>query len=347
MIRPLCSKIIISYIFAISQFLLAANAWSPTDSYVPGTVSCPDDINLVREATSISQNESAWLEKRNKVTSVALKDFLTRATANFSDSSEVLSKLFNDGNSENLPKIAVAVSGGGYRSMLTGAGVLAAMDNRTEGAYEHGLGGLLQSTTYLSGASGGNWLVGTLALNNWTSVQDILNNMQNDDSIWDLSDSIVTPGGINIFKTAKRWDHISNAVESKQNADYNTSLADIWGRALAYNFFPSLNRGGIGLTWSSIRDFPVFQNAEMPFPISVADGRYPGTKVINLNATVFEFNPFEMGSWDPSLNSFANVKYLGTNVSNGVPLERGKCTAGFEMQVLSWVLPPPYLTSFF
>lgn len=236
MIRPLCSKIIISYIFAISQFLLAANAWSPTDSYVPGTVSCPDDINLVREATSISQNESAWLEKRNKVTSVALKDFLTRATANFSDSSEVLSKLFNDGNSENLPKIAVAVSGGGYRSMLTGAGVLAAMDNRTEGAYEHGLGGLLQSTTYLSGASGGNWLVGTLALNNWTSVQDILNNMQNDDSIWDLSDSIVTPGGINIFKTAKRWDHISNAVESKQNADYNTSLADIWGRALAYNF---------------------------------------------------------------------------------------------------------------
>lgn len=330
MIRPLCSKIIISYIFAISQFLLAANAWSPADSYVPGTVSCPDDINLVREATSISQNESAWLEKRNKVTSVALKDFLTRATANFSDSSEVLSKLFNDGNSENLPKIAVAVSGGGYRSMLTGAGVLAAMDNRTEGAYEHGLGGLLQSTTYLSGASGGNWLVGTLALNNWTSVQDILNNMQNDDSIWDLSDSIVTPGGINIFKTAKRWDHISNAVESKQNADYNTSLADIWGRALAYNFFPSLNRGGIGLTWSSIRDFPVFQNAEMPFPISVADGRYPGTKVINLNATVFEFNPFEMGSWDPSLNSFANVKYLGTNVSNGVPLERGKCTAGFD-----------------
>ncbi|CAD6650494.1 CCN_G0048720.mRNA.1.CDS.1 [Saccharomyces cerevisiae] len=330
MIRPLCSKIIISYIFAISQFLLAANAWSPTDSYVPGTVSCPDDINLVREATSISQNESAWLEKRNKVTSVALKDFLTRATANFSDSSEVLSKLFNDGNSENLPKIAVAVSGGGYRSMLTGAGVLAAMDNRTGGAYEHGLGGLLQSTTYLSGASGGNWLVGTLALNNWTSVQDILNNMQNDDSIWDLSDSIVTPGGINIFKTAKRWDHISNAVESKQNADYNTSLADIWGRALAYNFFPSLNRGGIGLTWSSIRDFPVFQNAEMPFPISVADGRYPGTKVINLNATVFEFNPFEMGSWDPSLNSFANVKYLGTNVSNGVPLERGKCTAGFD-----------------
>ncbi|CAI4036309.1 hypothetical protein SMKI_15G1480 [Saccharomyces mikatae IFO 1815] len=330
MIRPLCSRIIIAYVFTISQLLLATDAWSPTDSYVPGSVSCPDDINLVREATSISQNESAWLEKRNKVTSVALKDFLTRATAKFSNSSEILSKLFNDESNENLPKIAVAVSGGGYRSMLTGAGVLAAMDDRTEGANEHGLGGLLQSTTYLSGASGGNWLVGTLALNNWTSVQEILDNMPNDDSIWDLSDSIVTPGGINIFKTARRWDHISNAVESKQNSDYNTSLADIWGRALAYNFFPSLYRGGIGLTWSSIRDFPVFQNAEMPFPISVADGRYPGTKVINLNATVFEFNPFEMGSWDPSLNSFTNVKYLGTNVSNGVPLERGKCTAGFD-----------------
>ncbi|CAI4051125.1 lysophospholipase SKDI_15G1450 [Saccharomyces kudriavzevii IFO 1802] len=330
MIRPLCSRITIAYVFIIFQFLiLPSNAWSPTDNYVPGAVSCPDDINLVREATSISQNESAWLEKRNKVTSVALKDFLTRATANFSDSSEILSKLFNVSD-QSLPKIAVAISGGGYRSMLTGAGILAAMDDRTEGAKEHGLGGLLQSTTYLSGASGGNWLVGTLVLNNWTSVQEILDNMHNDGSIWDLSDSIVTPGGINIFKTAKRWDHISNSVESKQSVGYNTSLADIWGRALAYNFFPSLNRGGVGLTWSSIRDFPAFQNAEMPFPISVADGRYPGTKVINLNATVFEFNPFEMGSWDPSLNSFTNIKYLGTNVSNGIPLARGKCTAGFD-----------------
>ncbi|KAJ4136632.1 Lysophospholipase 1 [Fusarium falciforme] len=57
-----------------------------------------------------------------------------------------------------MPKIAVACSGGGYRAMLSGAGMLAAMDNRTDGANEHGLGGLLQGATYLAGLSGGNWL---------------------------------------------------------------------------------------------------------------------------------------------------------------------------------------------
>lgn len=311
-----------------------ADAWSPTDSYVPGNVTCDEDINLVRNATfQLSKNETEWLKKRDSYTQKALKDFLTRSLQNFSDTS-ILEELFgssdSESNSSTVPKIGIACSGGGYRAMLSGAGMLAAMDNRTDGANEYGLGGLLQSSTYLAGLSGGNWLTGTLAWNNWTSVQEIVNNFTKDDSIWDIEHSIVTPGGINIFKTGSRWDHISDAVQAKQDAGFNISLADVWGRALSYNFFPSLYRGGVGYTWSTLRDADVFQNGAMPFPISVADGRYPGTKVINLNATLFEFNPFEMGSWDPTLNSFTDVKYLGTNVTNGKPINSGKCIAGFD-----------------
>lgn len=317
-------------LLAVASLLASTGqAWSPTNSYVPGNVTCDDDINLVRNATfKLSQNETDWLKKRSVYTEEALKDFLTRSLANFSDSS-ILDDLFR-GNSSNVPKIGIAASGGGYRAMLSGAGMIAAMDNRTEGANEHGLGGLLQSSTYLSGLSGGNWLTGTLAWNNWTSVQDIVNNFTKDDSIWDIDHSIVTPGGINIFKTGSRWDHISDAVQAKQDAGFNISLADVWGRALAYNWFPNLHRGGDAYTWSTLRDVEVFKDGAMPFPISIADGRYPGTRVISSNATLFEFNPFEMGSWDPTLNSFTDIKYLGTNVNKGKPVNKGKCVAGFD-----------------
>ncbi|SMN22970.1 similar to Saccharomyces cerevisiae YOL011W PLB3 Phospholipase B (lysophospholipase) involved in phospholipid metabolism [Maudiozyma saulgeensis] len=309
----------------------SVEAWSPTNSYVPGNVTCDDDIKLIREASkTLSDNETSWLQKRDPIASEALLSFVQRAMANISSADDLAKQIFS--NSSSAPKIGIAASGGGYRAMLSGAGMIAAMDNRTDGANEHGLGGLLQGATYLAGLSGGNWLTGTLAWNNWTSVQDILNGFYNDSDtqIWDLEHSIVTPGGINVFKTGSRWDHISDAVQAKQDAGFNISLADVWGRALAYNFFPSLYRGGVGYTWSTLRDADVFKNGEMPFPISVADGRYPGTTVINLNATVFEFNPFEMGSWDPTLNSFTDVKYLGTNVTNGSPVNEGKCIAGFD-----------------
>lgn len=297
--------------------------------YAPQKVQCEADVhNLIRKADGISKHEKEWLQKRNEFTTPALHEFLERAFSGMDLDSSVMETLFHE--SENIPKVAVAISGGGYRSMLTGAGILSAMDNRTRNATVNGLGGLLQATSYIAGASGGNWLVGSLAWNNWTSVQSILDNFHNDNCIWDLSDSIVSPGGLNIFKSARRWDHISDAVEAKQNAGFETSLADVWGRALSYNFFPSLKRGGIDYTWSSLRDSDVFKNAHMPFPISVADGRYPGSNVINLNATVFEFNPFEMGSWDPSLNAFTNVKYLGTNVSNGVPLDTNECIVNYD-----------------
>ncbi|CEP63404.1 lysophospholipase LALA0_S08e01684g [Lachancea lanzarotensis] len=312
--------------FVTAVVLDTAFAWSPSNSYAPANVSCANDISLVREASGLSNNETEWLKKRDAYTKDALRSFLDRATQNFTNSSLVESLW----NSDKVPKLGVGCSGGGYRAMLSGAGMLSAMDNRTVGANKHGLGGLLQSATYLAGLSGGNWLVGSLAWNNWTSVQDVIDSRGQSDELWDISNSILNPGGINILSSASQWDHISDAVEAKQDAGFNTSLTDVWGRALSYNFFPTLYRGGEAYTWSTLRDSDVFKNAEMPFPISVADGRYPGTEIVDLNSTLFEFNPFEMGSWDPSLNAFSDVMYLGTNVSNGTPVTQGKCVAGFD-----------------
>ncbi|EDO18854.1 hypothetical protein Kpol_1023p23 [Vanderwaltozyma polyspora DSM 70294] len=313
------------------SFLLAAPlvssviAWSPSNGYAPANVSCPSDFNLIREASSqLSDNETEWLSLRNEVTSEALQNFLNRATRNFTNSS-LIDDLFS-GNSSNVPKIGIACSGGGYRAMLSGAGMIAAFDNRTVGANENGLGGLLQSTTYLAGLSGGNWLTGTLALNNWTSVQDIVDNMGNNGSIWDISNSLVTQDAA----TVQLWTQVFQAIASKQEAGFNTTLADYWGRALSYDFFPTLPQGGAGLTWSTIRDSDVFRRGLMPFPISVTDVRHPYSGITYMNSTIVEFNPFEMGSWDPSLNSFADVKFIGSDVSNGTAVNEGQCIAGFD-----------------
>ncbi|CCF57156.1 hypothetical protein KAFR_0C01630 [Kazachstania africana CBS 2517] len=318
-----------SWILPLTAFIQATNAWSPSDSYAPTEVSCERNGTLTRNATGISNDEQAWLEKRDAITENAMKTFLTRATANFSDTS-FLDSLFE--NSSYVPRVGIAASGGGYRAMLSGAGMLAAFDNRTRGANENGLGGLLQATTYLSGLSGGNWLVGTLAWNNWTSIQDIIDGFDdsNTTSIWDISNSIISPGGENDTYTTERFALIKEQINTKYEAGYNISLVDVWGRALSYYFFPDLKNAGDALTWSSLRDFDVFQSASMPLPIVVADNKYPDDTQITLNTTVFEFNPFEMGSWDPSLHSFTDVKYLGTNVSNGIPTDEGKCVVGFD-----------------
>ena len=79
-----------------------------------------------------------------------MKDFLGRANiANFD-----VNNYFNTngGNTSNLPNIAIAVSGGGYRALMNGAGAIQAFDSREANSTASGhLGGLLQSSTYVAG----------------------------------------------------------------------------------------------------------------------------------------------------------------------------------------------------
>jgi lysophospholipase len=65
-------------------------------------------------------------------------------------------------------------------------------------------------------------------------------------------------------------------------------------------------------------------------PIIVADGREPGEILIPVNATVYEFNPWEFGSWDPTLYAFAPTEYIGSNFSGGVLSSNGSCVRGFD-----------------
>lgn len=298
----------------------AVLAWSPTGGYAPGAIDCPEG-SLVRVASNISNLESEWLAERHKITDRYLETFLNDAGLENFNASAFLANT-TDGRSIS---IGLAFSGGGYRAMLSGAGQLAALDNRTSNASESGLGGLLQASTYLVGLSGGNWLVGSIVMNNYTSVEEILNT----GSIWDLEHSIVNYGGWNVVKSVKYYTDIFDDIQDKEDAGFELSLTDTWGRALSWQFFPELINYGDSLVWSQLQEMDAFTSHEMPFPIVVADGRTPGSSIISGNSTVFEINAFELGSWDPSLYSFTQVKYLGTNVSDGIPVN-GTCVGGFD-----------------
>ncbi|KAF2837473.1 lysophospholipase [Patellaria atrata CBS 101060] len=315
----------------ISDVLKRASPQAP-DGYAPAPVDCPSTRPSIRTAGRLSDQESEWLDQRRPKTITALRDLLGRLDIDGFDADSYFQT--HSSNSSDLPNIGIAMSGGGYRALMNGAGAVAAFDNRTPNSTSKGhLGGLLQSATYFAGLSGGGWLVGSLYSNNFTSVQSIMDtNPDHSGSLWQFDNSILEgpdTGGIQLFSTAGYYDDIVTAVNDKTDAGFNTSLTDLWGRALSFQLI-NATQGGPAYTFSSIADDWDFKTGNAPMPILIANGRAPGERIISLNTTVYEFNPFEMGSWDPTVYGFAPMKFVGSNFTDGELSDNEDCIAGFD-----------------
>lgn len=169
-----------------------------------------------------------WLDKRRPKTLSELKDFFNHVKIPGFDAGNYLNQFSNSPN--KAPNIGIAVSGGGYRALLNGAGVLKAFDKRSPNATAQGhLGGLLQSATYLAGLSGGSWLVGSLYMNNFSSVRALEQRTQG--SVWEFENSIFEgpdKSGIQAINSLQYYHNIVDAVDSKSNAGFATSLTDYW-----------------------------------------------------------------------------------------------------------------------
>ncbi|KAK4539909.1 Lysophospholipase 1 [Oleoguttula mirabilis] len=235
-----------------------------------------------------------------------------------------------------LPNIGISLSGGGYRAMLNGAGVVEAFDSRTPNSTSSGqLGGLLQATTYLSALSGGNWMVGSLYTNNFTSVSAILaQDTPDSDSggLWQLGNSIFEgpdTGGIQLFDSVGYYSSLVDAVDGKSDAGFSTTITDYWGRSLSYQLVNATD-GGPAYTFSSIAEQDWFTDGSTPLPLLVSDGRKPGEKLVPTNTTVFSFSPWDLGTFDPTVYGFAPLRYVGTNFSDGSPINNDRCVEGFD-----------------
>ncbi|PYI29652.1 hypothetical protein BP00DRAFT_228039 [Aspergillus indologenus CBS 114.80] len=301
---------------------------APND-YTPSNVTCPSSRPTIRSAAALSKNETAWLDVRRQQTVSAMKDFFGHINMSNFDAVSYITN--HASNVSNLPNIGIAVSGGGYRALTNGAGAIKAFDSRTEGSTRSGqLGGLLQSATYLSGLSGGGWLLGSIYINNFTTISNLQTYKEGE--VWQFQNSIIKgpkTKGLQIWDTAKYYEELVKIVAGKRHAGYNISFTDYWGRALSYQLINATD-GGPSYTWSSIALTQDFQDGKMPMPLLVADGRNPGEVLIGSNSTVYEFNPWEFGSFDPSIFGFAPLEYLGTYFKDGQVPANSTCVRGYD-----------------
>ncbi|KAJ5632480.1 hypothetical protein N7490_008819 [Penicillium lividum] len=299
------------------------------NGYTPTNVSCPASRPTVRSAAKLSTNETSWLEVRRNKTITPMKNFFDHVSVGDYDVGAYIDK--HSSNVSNLPNIAIAASGGGYRAMLNGAGGIKAFDSRVNNSTASGhLGGLLQAATYVAGLSGGSWLLGSIYINNFTSIADLQTYSSGEP--WQLGNSIFEgpdTGGLQILDTADYFKDLAEAVEDKKNAGFDTSITDIWGRALAFQMFNSSN-GGLDYTWSSIAKTPAFIAGDYPMPLVVADSRTPGEVIASSYSTVFEFTPWEFGTFDPTLYAFAPLEYLGSRFENGSISSNETCVRGYD-----------------
>jgi lysophospholipase len=297
--------------------------------YTPSEVNCPAARPSVRSASTLSPNETAWLEKRRPNTITPMKTLLGRLNITNFDAQSYIEN--HSKNVSNLPNIGIAISGGGWRALLNGAGAIEAFDSRTPKSTTAGhLGGLLQSSTYLAGLSGGSWLVGSIYMNNFSTVTALRDDKSG--SVWEFGNSVLEgpdQGGIQILDTTQYYITLIQEVEGKSNAGFKTTLTDIWGRALSFQLINATD-GGPAYTWSSIALSQGFQNGDTPFPVIIADERAPNQILIPQNTTIYEFNSFEMGSWDSSTFGFIPTKYLGSNFTAGSVPTNEKCTIGYD-----------------
>lgn len=199
------------------------------NGYTPDLVRCPISEPIVRYAVNISKHETDWLQKRQEKRLKAMQAFLTRIKVPDFNASHY----FTETLTESLPNIGIAFSGGGYRALLNGAGVFAAFDERTPGSTTSGhLGGLIQSTTYLSGLSGGSWLVGSIYANNFTTVTALLDSHAS--GLWEFDQSVLSgpTGDVGYFNQLRK------VVDGKEEAGFPVSITDYWYDLLPYT--PSL-----------------------------------------------------------------------------------------------------------
>jgi lysophospholipase len=166
------------------------------------------------------------MKLRRNNTIDALRAFLSRVDLGSFNASGYIDN--HSANASALPNIAIAASGGGYRALMNGAGALQAFDNRTANSTSSGqLGGILQAATYLSGLSGGAWLVGSIYMNNFSDVSSLRDN----GSVWQFEDSIFsgpTQSTAWNISMGRYYSQLLNAVDGKSDAGYEVSITDYW-----------------------------------------------------------------------------------------------------------------------
>ncbi|KAH9477310.1 Lysophospholipase 3 [Psilocybe cubensis] len=341
----------------------------------PSKVTCPR--NLVRSAGSagapvLSAEERAYVDGRmQSVLPDAWKAYLTSVRAALplgvklpSYVSEILDpkqpkQPFIPTRPADLPRLGIALSGGGLRAAYFAAGVLTAIDGRNT-TNPTGSNGLLQAATYLAGLSGGGWFTTALVQANFPTIPELVffpNAPASNSHFGGFLSAfdIIAPGADDAQNSAYFQAVLSELVP-KASAGFPVTLTDAWTRMIARHFVNGttaetiLSPGshGDGITFSGLQNLPSFKAHTQPFPIllwnaippalinnpddpqQLAD-IVPGNSV-PVGSEIWEVNMFETGSWDPTLASFIPTRLLGSTPASGTGRNKvdAQCFVGVD-----------------
>jgi lysophospholipase len=206
--HPMLLNIVVGFVSLVSAL-----------SYAPKNVTCP--ANLIRYGDNgLSPLESQYISQRRTKATQNLQSWLERVNLDNFNVSAFLA------NQSNVPTLAIAFSGGGYRAMLNGAGVFQGisllllvvlsigLDGRISG--NGNMAGFLQANSYIAGLSGGSWLIGAIAVHDFATIDTMRNNF------WHLSDNLVAPSGF--ISLVSFYDDIYSQVQQKASAGYETYI---------------------------------------------------------------------------------------------------------------------------
>ncbi|WVQ86248.1 hypothetical protein IAT38_008416 [Cryptococcus sp. DSM 104549] len=282
----------------------------PPPTYAPKPTTCP------------TPGSTEWVWQANKLSDGEV-EFRRKRAVRVEKAVETVMKGLGMEVPPRAPVLGYAISGGGYRSMLTGLGGLMALMHYPE-SQQAGTAGWYDALTYMAGLSGGAWGTSSFLSNGGMSPLDLI------EKIWNLDKSLILPPNSPFYYPA-----LFSQVSSKKAAGFPTQLTDWWGLALGEHLLPERLRMAAGgkadASISGLRK--VLGEGEMPMPILVASQREEGEYVIATNATLWEFTPWSFGSWAFGSKSkvpggFTPVEYLGTKMVDGV--QSGKCWKGFD-----------------
>lgn len=344
----------------------------------PYEVQCPEQPLIRQSCGKLCSEESAYLKQKASFTSQKLFDYLN----GFSNGSTFLDSRLSRSIMESPPIIGLSISGGGYRSMLTATGMIQEMNSI----------GLFDPLTYITGLSGGSWVLLDLILHgydpetllkSWNLETGILEGIPNfdiesEDIIDDITgennqtlrmkrdeknntkynsltipklqsgflkkrgvfpfvDSIkkkIKPGLISsklskkanetklLTKISEFYLNIHFKVRDKKLAGFPLCFTDYWGRALLQRATDKNKLLKTTSLYDLINKNTRFIAREAPIPIFIANCRNKGMKNF-----IFEFTPFEFGTWERNGQVFVKLKYLGSHIKNGIS---EKCYRNFD-----------------
>ena len=237
-------------------------------AYTPKVGKCPQGFSLVRRAGSppyqtLSTSELEYLQARkSKVLPNAWKTYLANVQNSKASSLPSYASNILNGHSKDMPNLGIATSGGGYRAALFGAGVLNSLDGRNSSSVKKGTGGLLQAASYLSGLSGGSWLVTSLYQANFPNMQELIFGSEAKGlSGWMTEFGILAPTN-DSTQTQGFIAELVSEIRGKHDAGFSVTFGDVWARTLARhflagttktNFFDNSSHGA-GKTFSGMTD---------------------------------------------------------------------------------------------